>query len=408
MAQVQWTPYQARNDFQRPVVLDEKKHWTSDLGGLLSAVGVIPGQMQEAKLKQQLNDMMLQILATNPTITETTPASTDLKPGVTLEEIDVNNPPTGFSVFNTPESYGNIFTETPEKTVTKANPKFTDIARKLEVLGVYKPTAAGGTRYETPAEEAYRAGLKEQAIQLAKAPERAEARTSREEQAEEARISRERIAEENRLSREQMARDANALRQEIAADRANNARASAESLAAHRELLGEIARRNADTAAAEAARRGEQDKSNRIKNLQEQLTVVQNQLKTPPATTGGRKREWNMSDKTHVDAIKGYVQQHNALVDQLANEGVIIPDRKELVEVERNAIAKWLAPVFGQEPVKRELQSVPNSRAVQPQPPKPTAPNPPKPAAKPPTKSEGPTLSPEEIKRRADKILGIQ
>ena len=118
--------------------LPEKPGILGEIGKAMGAVGGIPAQMQQAQLKNALTDLLLQSLTTPQTIDQTVPG-----------QITYNS---GDAITSDPEggSFGEIFTESPSKTVKGPNPKYTDVMNRLESVG-----PAFGMKFPTSGEDKY-------------------------------------------------------------------------------------------------------------------------------------------------------------------------------------------------------------------------------------------------------------
>lgn len=310
-----------------PIVLPRQAHPVAEIGNIFDALGNIPMQMQQAKLRQGLNELFLKALSTPSSISK-------VIPGATIYG-DSTPPDLGTTG---PISLGDVMSREPDQIISETNPEFADIAKKLEIMGYYRPTSSRGDRYETPEEEARRAGLKEEAVQRAKAPEREIAREAITSSREADRELRRTQGEENRELRREEIR----ARQELDRQRAEDLKESREQANAIRQLTAQAAITNAQTRRMELEQQGEKKKADEITRLQARLTDVQNQIKNPPPTSGGDPREWNYSDPKDKSTIRGYIQQENTIMDQLEKHGVMFPERRKLMEVENGFLRNLL------------------------------------------------------------------
>lgn len=317
-----------------PIVLPEKKSPLGEIGDALGALGKIPEQMQQAQYKKMLTDLLIKAISTDPTITQNIPESTTMREDTTFSTENVPAYATDHQ-----EQIGDFLTKTPASISRSMNPEYLDIMRKLEVSGVYKPTASSRRSQdrETPEAEALRAGMKETAIQKAKEPERDEARAARKAQTD---LDREvKISNAGDVRRAGMERRDETERRNLATE-AETQRYHTDSIRI-RELGEETRALRLKMDTDKAIATGNQQKANTIYKLNEQLTRINNAIKSPPPEASGQTREWDMNDTNDVSVIRGYLQQENEIMDQLEALGTTFPYRRQLQEVEKN----WLASI---------------------------------------------------------------
>lgn len=130
-----------------PVVLPRQEHWLGQLGDVLSSAGNIPNQVSQMQQRHQLNQLLMQALTQPRSISQTQPGM-DV-PVNQLEEVDLNNPPVGFSTM-APGSVSDAFTRTPDTVKQVPNPEYEDVIGRLQDVGpaykmdFYKGRLGGG------------------------------------------------------------------------------------------------------------------------------------------------------------------------------------------------------------------------------------------------------------------------
>ena len=428
MPPVQFNSYAGGPHGLGPVVLPERKSVLGDIGSMLNEVGKVPGNMQQANLKYQLNNLLLQALTQPQTKSET----------IAGKEIAMNSPSgagAGIDPLGLAEpgaSYGSMMTEPSTRQVP--NPEYEATTSRLEKIG-----PAFGMKFPTPIENIIAAGYakslggaaseaEKQKGRIELERERQGGRTSLEEQRIGGRTDIEELKTEGRstlldrrIANQQKLKDKDIQARtdhddtirEIAADKNLNEQQKLDKILKVKEKY------NDDTIAVRKdfnnITRYTAESTADLRRAEEENKVVDNLINLRSQINLLTQQPQSQSQQTQ---LKGAIEQYNSLVD-VANSNPNAPKIDYWKLDEPNTIRNWLKNFTGIGTPEQEIAPTPRpgGGVAPPRGTKPPGAPIPAPTSKPleatPPGKPSPTgtfrpgeIPEEELKRRRDEIFG--
>lgn len=331
---VQFENYRGGPHGGSPVVLPQKINSTlGDVGQFANQIGQIPGEMQQADIKTQLNNLLLQVLGTPQTIKQTTPGvqipfNSTSGAGAGIDPNGVELPPGG--------SYGSMMTDPVTKDVP--NPAYENSLSRLTQVG-----PAFGMKFPTPIENIYAAAMARSLGATETEKVRQQGRTELETQKQGGRetlqdtrgdqkleqigatgevrssiedqrqTNRQKLLTDNITSREKIATDHNISREKIAN---NNNLTDAQKT---KDILAERSAHHKESEANYAERtkaiRSTTNNLDEIRVLQ-QINAFQDNL-TAARTQIDKIRQLEQTDPSVQAELKTSVEQYNTTVDRI-------------------------------------------------------------------------------------------